>query len=138
MNGEFIMKTNPKNLEKRFDAGEEILDAFETGIVLNIRRLADLSGILNMSALAREAGIPVQTAQVGTMFGMFFNANPTTNYAEVKMSDTEIYGRYFHALLENGVYMAPSAFEAGFASLVHEGAALDQTLGALESVFKQL
>jgi glutamate-1-semialdehyde 2,1-aminomutase len=87
---------------------------------------------------AASAGIPVQTAQVGTMFGMFFNANPISNYAEVKTSSTELYGQYFHALLENGIYMAPSAFEAGFASLAHEGDALDQTLNALETVFRQL
>jgi len=57
------MTTNPENLEKRFDADEPILDGFETGVILNIGRLADLSGILNISALAREAGIPVQTLQ---------------------------------------------------------------------------
>lgn len=87
---------------------------------------------------AQKLGIPVQTAQVGTMFGMFFNEHPVANYAEVKTSDTERYGRYFHALLENGVYVAPSAFEAGFVSLAHEGDALDQTLTAIETVFKQL
>ena len=58
-----MSKTNPKNLETRFDAGEEVLDYFETGVVLNIRRLADLAAILNLSALAREAGINVQTLQ---------------------------------------------------------------------------
>ena len=61
---EALMKqTNPGNLEARFDAGDAILDAFETGVILNIGRLADLSGIMNISALAREAGIPVQTLQ---------------------------------------------------------------------------
>ena len=58
-----MKKTNPSNLEERFEAGEEVLDAFEVGVVLNINRLADLSEILNISALAREAGIPVQTLQ---------------------------------------------------------------------------
>ncbi len=56
-------KTNRENLEKRFAAGEEVLDYFETGLVLNIRRLASLAPILNLSALAREAGINIQTLQ---------------------------------------------------------------------------
>ncbi len=58
-----MSKTNKDNLEERFDADESVLDYFETGVVLNINRLADLSSILNISALAREAGINVQTLQ---------------------------------------------------------------------------
>lgn len=58
-----MSKTNKNNLEERFDAGKSVLDYFETGVVLNIERLADLATILNLSALAREAGINVQTLQ---------------------------------------------------------------------------
>ncbi len=58
-----MSKTNKDNLEERFEADESVLDYFETGVVLNINRLADLSSILNLSALAREAGINVQTLQ---------------------------------------------------------------------------
>lgn len=58
-----MSKTNKDNLEKRFEADENVLDYFETGVILNINRLADLSSILNLSALAREAGINVQTLQ---------------------------------------------------------------------------
>ena len=58
-----MSKTNKNNLEERFDADESVLDYFETSVVLNISRLADLSSILNLSALAREAGINVQTLQ---------------------------------------------------------------------------
>ena len=56
-------KTNRKNLEQRFAAGEDVLDYFETDVVLNIQRLAELAPILNLSALAREAGINIQTLQ---------------------------------------------------------------------------
>jgi hypothetical protein len=56
-------KTNQDNFEERFEAGEEVLDYFETGTVLTIHRLAELSAILNLSALAREAGINIQTLQ---------------------------------------------------------------------------
>ncbi|MDE0219162.1 MAG: hypothetical protein OXJ90_07820 [Spirochaetaceae bacterium] len=55
--------TNSENLERRFDAGESVLDYFETDVVLTVERLADLAKILNMSALSREAGISVQTLQ---------------------------------------------------------------------------
>ena len=55
--------TNSENLERRFDAGESVLDYFETDVVLTVDRLADLAKILNMSALSREAGINVQTLQ---------------------------------------------------------------------------
>ena len=58
-----MSKTNKDNLEERFDADESVLDYFETGVILNINRLADLSSILNLSALACEAGINVQTLQ---------------------------------------------------------------------------
>ena len=58
-----MSKTNKDNLEDRFDSDESVLDYFETGVVLNIERLADLSVILNLSALARGAGINVQTLQ---------------------------------------------------------------------------
>ena len=55
--------TNSENLEQRFDAGESVLDYFDTDVVLTVDRLADLARILNMSALSREAGINVQTLQ---------------------------------------------------------------------------
>ncbi|MEQ9824949.1 MAG: hypothetical protein ABQ298_11240 [Puniceicoccaceae bacterium] len=58
-----MSKTNQNNFEERFEGGEDVLDYFETGTVLTIQRLAELSAILNLSALAREAGINVQTLQ---------------------------------------------------------------------------
>lgn len=87
---------------------------------------------------AAQAGIPVATTQVGTMFGLFFNDRTPTNYAEVKTSDAKRYAALFHKLLDHGVYFAPSAFEAAFAALPHEGAALAHTVEALERVFPQL
>jgi glutamate-1-semialdehyde 2,1-aminomutase len=87
---------------------------------------------------AKAAEIPIQTAQVGTMFGLFFNEHPVTNYADVKTSDAKRYAAFFHALLERGVYMAPSAFEAAFTSTAHEGDALSHTLDAVRSVFVTL
>ena len=63
MKGIYMSKTNQDNFEERFENGEEVLDYFETGTVLTIHRLAELSAILNLSALAREAGINIQTLQ---------------------------------------------------------------------------
>jgi glutamate-1-semialdehyde 2,1-aminomutase len=91
-----------------------------------------------IEAQASAVGVPVQTAQAGTMFGLFFNEHAVRNYAEVKTSDAQRYARFFHALLAEGVYFAPSAFEAAFAALAHEGSALDQTLAGLEKAFRQL
>jgi glutamate-1-semialdehyde 2,1-aminomutase len=87
---------------------------------------------------AATAGIPVQTTQAGTMFGLCFNDHPVANYTEVKTNDAARYAKFFHALLDQGVYFAPSAFEAAFTSSAHEGAALDQTLSAFERVFPRL
>lgn len=87
---------------------------------------------------AAEKSIPIQASQIGTMFGFYFNENPVTNYGQAKTSDTKRYAAFFHALLEQGVYMAPSAFEAGFASLAHEGAPLDITLEAIRQTFQSI
>jgi glutamate-1-semialdehyde 2,1-aminomutase len=85
---------------------------------------------------AGAVGIPVQTVSAGTMFGLFFSDSPLTNYAEVKTSDARRYAAFFHALLARGVYLAPSAFEAGFAALAHSGPALEQTVDAIDSAFR--
>lgn len=87
---------------------------------------------------ANAAGLPLQTVQVGSMFGLFFNERPANNYTKVKTSDAKRYAAFFHAMLEHGIYFAPSAFEAGFTSLAHEGAALEQTLDAIKEVFQKL
>ena len=79
---------------------------------------------------AEQAGVAVQTAAVGGMWGFFLNAKPVTNYDTARTSDTAGFARCFHALLERGVYIAPSAFEAGFVSTAHDDAALAETRAA--------
>lgn len=91
-----------------------------------------------LEAQATAAGVPMQTAQVGTMFGLYFSEQPVTNFAEAKQSDTQRYARFFHALLTEGVYFAPSAFEAAFGAVPHRGPALEQTLIAIEHAFTQV
>jgi len=84
---------------------------------------------------AKEAGVPVCQTQVGTMFCTFFTETPVTNYADAKRSDTAAFGRFFHGMLENGVYLAPSQFEAGFTSTAHHAGVVDATVQAAKAAF---
>ncbi|MBE7512015.1 MAG: glutamate-1-semialdehyde 2,1-aminomutase [Anaerolineales bacterium] len=79
---------------------------------------------------AAEKGIPFQAGSAGTMFGFFFAEQPITDYESAKRCDAGRYGRVFHALLERGVYLAPSAFEAGFLSAAHGEEVITATLMA--------
>ena len=92
-----------------------------------------------MQQRAAAAGIEFTTNQVGTMFGLFFTAEaPVRRFEQVAAADTERFSRFFHGMLEEGVYLAPSAFEAGFVSTAHDAAAVEQTLDAAGKVFGRL
>ena len=81
-----------------------------------------------ISAAFRDAEVPGTINRVGSMFTGFFNPGPVESLAQVEQSDAAAYGRYFHALLERGVYIAPSQFEAGFVSTAHTEADIDTTI----------
>jgi glutamate-1-semialdehyde 2,1-aminomutase len=110
-----------------------------------LRRLSDSSVYERLEALgrrlqegieeaARAAGVPVTVNRVGSMLTAFFTDGPVTDYTSAKRSDTTRYGRFFHAMLERGVFLAPSQFEAAFISLAHSDADLDAaTMAAQES-----
>ena len=84
-----------------------------------------------LAAAARDAGVPFVHNQVCGMFGLFFTRAPKVgNYAEVMASDVEAFRRYFHGMLAEGVYLAPSAFEAGFMSAAHSDADIDASVAA--------
>ena len=87
---------------------------------------------------AQKAGIPITQTSVGTMFSTFFTDNNVINWPTVKTCDTELFGRYFQELLNNGVYVAPSQFEAGFMSTAHDQEAIDKTIWAAEEAFSKL
>ena len=91
-----------------------------------------------LEAIAQSANIPVQLGRIGSMFGMFFNDGPTTNWDTVATSNTERFGEYFQAMLEQGVYLAPSQFEVGFLSSAHGSKEIEATLAAAEAAFKLL
>ena len=72
---------------------------------------------------------------VGGMFGLYFSEKVPTSYAEVTASDIEAFNRFFHLMLERGVYLAPSAYEAGFISMAHDDAVLEAMWLAAEQSF---
>jgi glutamate-1-semialdehyde 2,1-aminomutase len=88
--------------------------------------------------LMAQAGIPAQIDGEGGMFGLYFNAAPVRDLAAARKSDVAFFRKWFHALLENGVYVAPSAFEAGFVSSAHSPAVLRATLKASERALESL
>lgn len=88
-----------------------------------------------LSRAAQEQGVPFSAASVGGMFGLFFRATPPSSLAEVMQCDVEAFKRFFHAMLAEGVYLAPSAYEAGFVSSAHGEAELRRTVTAAEKAF---
>ena len=88
---------------------------------------------------ARAAGVPLATNHVCGMFGLFFtDAAQVNSYAEATACDVERFKRFFHGMLDEGVYLAPSAFEAGFVSAAHGDAEIDATVAAAARVFARL
>lgn len=95
--------------------------------------------VSGMQSLADEAGMPFTTNHVGSMFGVFFTDDKTVNsYQQVASGDHNRFGKFFHLLLDQGVYLAPSAFEAGFVSKAHGSEQLDKTLTAVKQAFANL
>src|SRR6185295_4267908 len=85
---------------------------------------------------ARKAGVTFSSQSIGSMFGLYFRASPPKSFAEVMQSDRERFNRFFHAMLERGVYLAPSAYEAGFVSGAHGAQEIDATLAAAREAFQ--
>ena len=91
-----------------------------------------------LSHVFSRAEVPSTINRVGSMFTCFFNPGPVDTLALVEQSDVSTYGRYFHAMLEQGVYLAPSQFEAGFVSLAHTEDDIDRTIAAAQAALKQI
>jgi glutamate-1-semialdehyde 2,1-aminomutase len=93
--------------------------------------------VAGLQDAAREAGVPLSTNHVPGMFGFFFTSKPkVTSYAEATTCDVERFKRFFHAMLKEGVYLAPSAFEAGFVSAAHGDAEIAHTIEAARRAFR--
>lgn len=85
---------------------------------------------------AKQHGVTFSAQSIGGMFGLYFRASPPTSYAEVMTCDKVAFNRFFHEMLNAGVYLAPSAFEAGFVSSAHTAADIEQTIAAASKIFK--
>jgi glutamate-1-semialdehyde 2,1-aminomutase len=95
--------------------------------------------VLGIRDAAKRAGVPLATNHVCGMFGLFFTAAPhVDSYAGATACDVERFKRFFHGMLAEGVYLAPSAFEAGFVSAAHTDADIDATVAAAARVFQRL
>jgi glutamate-1-semialdehyde 2,1-aminomutase len=97
------------------------------------KKLAD--GLLN---IAKETGHEVFGGQISAMFGMFFTGDPVHNYDDAKKSDLKKFARFHRGMLEKGIYLAPSQFEAGFTSLAHTNEDIEKTLAAAKEVLGQI
>jgi len=90
------------------------------------------------SRAAIEAGIQTVTNRVGSMWTSFFTDQPVTNWNSANQSDRQLYGRFFHAMLDEGVYLAPSQFEAGFVSAAHTDLIIDESIAAARKAFLKI
>jgi len=89
-----------------------------------------------VSSAAKQAGVPIQQTRVGTMFTTFFSETRPVDWNTVKVADKLQFGKFFQKMLENGVYLAPSQFEAGFLSIMHTDAIIEKTLEAVTEAFR--
>ncbi|MEW6132667.1 MAG: glutamate-1-semialdehyde 2,1-aminomutase [Pseudomonadota bacterium] len=97
-----------------------------------------LSLVEGLVKAAGEAGEVFSAASVGGMFGVYFSALPPRTYAEVMACDKDRFNRFFHAMIHEGVYLAPSAFEAGFVSAAHTDAEIEATIEAAKRAFAKI
>jgi len=103
---------------------------FYESLAASTRALCD-----SLTAAAKRHGIAFSAQSVGGMFGIYFRASCPSSYAEVMECDKEAFNRFFHAMLDAGHYLAPSAFEAGFVSAAHRADDIAATVAAAEAIF---
>ena len=94
--------------------------------------------VTGLSAAAEAAGLVHQITQVGSMYTLFFAAEPVTNYQQAVASDTERFAKYFWGMLSRGIYLPCSQFEANFVSTAHQAEQIDSTLTAARDVFQEM
>jgi glutamate-1-semialdehyde 2,1-aminomutase len=96
--------------------------------------------VAGLQRVAQEAapGVAFSGDSVGGMFGIYFASSPPGSYAEVMRADKERFNRFFHRMLDGGVYLAPSAFEAGFVSMAHSKDVIEATLAVARDAFRTI
>ena len=106
---------------------------FFEGVAATTRALCE-----GLAQAARNAGVGFCAQNAGAMFGIYFRETPPASYAEVLQCDRDAFNRFFHAMLAEGIYFAPSAYEAGFVSSAHGKAEIDRTIAAAAKAFHEL
>ncbi|MBF6590083.1 MAG: glutamate-1-semialdehyde 2,1-aminomutase [Ktedonobacterales bacterium] len=109
----------------------------EPGVYERLER-ASAALAVGVAEAATAARVPVSATRVGSMFCVFFTAGPVRDEASAKQSDTRAFATYFRAMLEQGVYLAPSQFEAGFVSLAHSDEDIAHTVAAAHAAFARV
>jgi glutamate-1-semialdehyde 2,1-aminomutase len=94
--------------------------------------------MLGLKQAADQAKVPFSVDSVGGMFGFYFADQVPTSFEEVTKTDIEAFKKFFHLMLDQGVYLAPSAYEAGFTSIAHDNPVLEEIIAAAKTSFKQL
>ena len=117
-------------------AGIAALDLLKEPGAWNRLEKASADLMSGIDAATKSAGIPLQQTRVGTMFTNFFSEVPPVNWSMVAQGDKVRFGQFFQSMLEQGVYLAPSAFEASFMSTVHTDEDIQATVAAAEKAFK--
>jgi glutamate-1-semialdehyde 2,1-aminomutase len=117
-------------------AGDALLDLLERPGTYEALEATSARLEAGLRRAAKDAGATVTVNRVGSMITVFFCAGPVTDYASAKASDTGRFARFFHAMLERGVYLPPAQFEAAFVSLAHGEAEIDATVAAAREAFR--
>ncbi|MEE8556970.1 MAG: glutamate-1-semialdehyde 2,1-aminomutase [Myxococcota bacterium] len=118
-------------------AGRATLEILEREALFDELELLGTRLVDGLRELAGEAGLPLTAECRGGLFGLHFHAGPVRTYADVTKADHERYRNFFRAMLEQGIYLAPSPFEAGFLTLAHGEAEIDETLEAAHRAFRK-
>ena len=119
-------------------AGIETLKALQAPGIWDELEARGTQLMNGLAAAAKDASVPIQHNRVGTMFGLFFVDKPVTNWESASRANTERFAQYFQAMLGQGVYLAPSQFEAGFLSTQHGYREIERTIVAAEAAFAML
>src|SRR5262249_16054352 len=116
-------------------AGLATLKLIQEKSFFEILEATTRSLVQGLNAEAKRANVVFSAQSIGSMFGIYFRASSPTSFAEVMESDRERFNQFFHAMLERVVYLARSAYEAGFVSGAHGAAELERTLQAAREAF---
>jgi len=105
---------------------------FQSRIEASTRSLVE-----GLAACAKRAGVTFSSQAIGSMFGLYFRDAPPTRFAQVMQCDAQRFNRFFQSMLAQGIYLAPSAYEAGFVSSAHDADDIEQTLAAAKEAFRR-